>query len=518
MEHRFRLKKTSFKFEQIKLIGIGCLIGALVGLIVSLFRILIEKYLKTLIYLYSESQKNIFLLLLILLAMICFAVLVGFVMKHDPNVQGLMDNKQRNELAKNTNWFALLIRNFFINVITVGSGLFVGHGKPSIQMGSLIGQGVSELTTMNDVEKKVLISAGATAGMSAAFNAPIAAVLFIVEEVWHSFSPLVWITSFTAALVASGISIDIFGVIPILHLPDVPNIEPKNYIWLVIFGLLMGLFARIYQINIINVVHLYKKVKIPRWLTGIIPFTWIVPIAYFWPNVIGGGNNIVLSLGTINFTIPTLIALFLIRYVVSILSSGACLPGGIILPVLSLGALQGLIYADILYSFGFIAKENILLFVICGMSSYFGGIIKAPLTSIILITELVGDLHQLMPLGIVTLLAYIVVDFLGGNSAYQSLSDKLLSSNFMDEKQSIKEKSIINIAITETSNIIGKTIGEIELTDDAIITSLQRNGIEYVAKNTLRIEKNDVLVIMTDKAKKAEVENELKKLRIIENK
>ncbi|MGC2924827.1 chloride channel protein, partial [Enterococcus faecium] len=84
-------------------------------------------------------------------------------------------------------------------------------------------------------EEKILISSGASSGLAAAFNAPIAGLLFVLEEIHHSFSPLVWLTSFASAITANFVSLYFFGLRPVLYLGVLPSLPLKYY------GSLVGL-------------------------------------------------------------------------------------------------------------------------------------------------------------------------------------------------------------------------------------------------------------------------------------
>ena len=105
------------------------------------------------------------------------------------------------------NWFSVLWKKFIGGVLSVGAGLFLGREGPSIQLGAAIGQGAGQLFRSPSSEEKILISSGASSGLAAAFNAPIAGLLFVLEEIHHSFSPLVWLTSFASAITANFVSL-----------------------------------------------------------------------------------------------------------------------------------------------------------------------------------------------------------------------------------------------------------------------------------------------------------------------
>ncbi|HDR3342203.1 TPA: chloride channel protein, partial [Bacillus anthracis] len=105
--------------------------------------------------------------------------------------------------------------------------------------GAMAGKGVAKSLKAERMEQRVLIASGAAAGLSAAFNAPIAGLLFVVEEIYHQFSRLVWITALVASLVANFISLNIFGLTPVLDMPGDLAVLPLKHYWIL---LLLGAF------------------------------------------------------------------------------------------------------------------------------------------------------------------------------------------------------------------------------------------------------------------------------------
>ena len=139
------------------------------------------------------------------------------------------------------------MEKFIGGILAISPGLFLGREGPSIQLGAVVGQGYSQWRQSAKSEEKILISSGASAGLAAAFNAPIAGLLFVLEEVHHSFSPLVWLTSFLRPFPLTlflCISSDCSQFFILVRL----NLLPLEYYWtLVLLGVLLGLLGWIYQ-------------------------------------------------------------------------------------------------------------------------------------------------------------------------------------------------------------------------------------------------------------------------------
>ena len=195
----------------------GVLVGLVVGVLVGVFRLLIEEIFTRVRTLYQQSHDNPLLLLMLIVTSLIVAVIVAVLIKSDPDIKGSGIPHVEGELKGllHPNWWSVIWRKFIGGVLAISSGLMLGREGPSIQLGAMAGKGLSELMKTGRTEQRVLIASGAAAGLSAAFNAPIAGLLFVVEEVYHHFSRMVWITALVASLVANFISLNIFGLKPV---------------------------------------------------------------------------------------------------------------------------------------------------------------------------------------------------------------------------------------------------------------------------------------------------------------
>ncbi|MDG9688473.1 chloride channel protein, partial [Streptomyces sp. DH18] len=103
-------------------------------------------------------------------------------------------------------WWKVILGKFFGGVLSIGSGLSLGREGPSVQLGAAIGQGFSKVFRRIKIEEKYLITSGASAGLAAAFNAPLAGAMFALEEVHKNFSPLILLSALSSALSADFIA------------------------------------------------------------------------------------------------------------------------------------------------------------------------------------------------------------------------------------------------------------------------------------------------------------------------
>ncbi|MFT8753103.1 MAG: chloride channel protein [Oenococcus oeni] len=475
----------------------GILIGVLVGLIVSLFRILITLGFSLNEYVFFQAHQFLFIWFFIIPIYFLIGYFLVRLVKKEPNIKGSGIPQVEAQLidAINIKWLSVLIKKFLGGILSISTGLMLGREGPSIQLGAAIGQGISEIKKMSKSETKILISAGAAAGLSAAFNAPIAAILFVVEEMHHNFSNFVWISAFIASLTADFVSMEFFGLKPILHFTNVEPLSLKQYPWLITMGILIGILAIIYQRNTLALPAIFKKIPFSDYLDIFIPLIMIIPSVYFVPQLIGGGNQLILSLDKMKISFLLLITLFLFRYVYSMISYGSGLPGGIFLPILTLGAIIGYLFYKVLFAFGIVAYQEASVFIVIGMASYFGSISMAPLTSIILVTEMVGNLEHIMPLGLTTLVAYLVVDSMGGQAIYESMMMNLLKNNSYNNF-SKQDRQIYDFPVTVDSSIVGKNISEIKWPKGCLVIYILRNSKRLSVNGDTKVVSNDHLICL----------------------
>ncbi len=120
-----------------------------------------------------------------------------------------------------------------------------------------------------------------------------------------------------------------------------------------------------------------------------------------------------------------MVIFLIIRFGFSMVSYGASVPGGIFMPILVLGALLGVIGATVMIGLGLVPIDNYANIVVICMAGYFGAIEKAPVTAVTLLCEMVGTVDQILPMLLVTFVAYLVIDFLGGRPIYEALRDQI---------------------------------------------------------------------------------------------
>jgi H+/Cl- antiporter ClcA len=410
-----------------RLIGWSVVIGAVVGAIVSVFRGVISQSVVWLKLLYAIAMGGQWWIIAAAVVVnVALAFGLAWMVKSEPLSSGSgipdVESRLRAKGPVNFPWWRVLWRKVLGGLMAICPGLFLGREGPSVQIGASVGMGVSAATTTTRHFRRELVAAGAAAGLSAAFTAPIAGVLFVVEEIYSRFSLKTGLSAFAASLSSSAVAVEVFGLKPVFDLPEARVPAIADYWQLLILGIVLGLVAKLYEKTLFWGFDLYSALHLPAMVRPVIPLILVIPVGLFLPDALGGGNELVTLLGHAGLPLALLLVLFVVRLVGSQLSYGAGLPGGIFLPMLTLGAVFGAFAATCFTGMGVgpLTPSYMSLMIIVGMAGLFGAVSKAPLTAIVLVMEMTSY-GVLMPLGVVTLLAYLVYDALGGQPIYDEL-------------------------------------------------------------------------------------------------
>ena len=281
-------------------VGRGIIVGLVVGIIVGSFRFLIEKGFHIVQGFYQDQENLIQNLLIIFLLYLFICWLSAKLTRSEKDIKGSGIPQVEAELKglMSLNWWSVLWKKYILGILAIASGLMLGREGPSIQLGAAGGKGIAKWLKSSPVEERSLIASGAAAGLAAAFNAPIAGLLFVVEEVYHHFSRFFWVSTLAASLVANFVSLLIFGLTPVLDMPDnIPHMSLSQYWIYLVMGIFLGVSGYLYEKAVLNVGKVYdwigKKVHIDKAYHPIFAFILIIPVGIFLPQILGGGNQVV---------------------------------------------------------------------------------------------------------------------------------------------------------------------------------------------------------------------------------
>ena len=405
--------------------------GASAGLIGALFRLALQQAdnLRNAIILWARGEQLVGLLLVTAASAAAVATAAWMVRRFSPEASGSgiphVESVLRGELPEAP--FRLIPIKFIGGLLAIGSGLALGREGPSVQMGASIGDLVGRLFRRSLPDRLVLLAAGAGAGLATAFNAPIAGAIFVLEELVQRFDTRI-------AIIALGVSSTAIAVARIF-LGDAPDFQVEQLTYFhagtrplyFVLGAIAGLFAILYNRALLGTIAAANRLD--RWpvpLRAALIGAAVGMLAWFAPGLVGGGDEITQRTlqGTDALALVPLI--FLLRFTLGAVSYAARTPGGLFAPMLVLGAQIGLLFG-VLCRLAFPDLDiQPQAFAVVGMAAFFTGVVRAPLTGIVLVVEMTASVNMLLPMLGACFAAMLVPTLLGNAPIYESLGANLM--------------------------------------------------------------------------------------------
>ncbi|GAA0178758.1 ClC family H(+)/Cl(-) exchange transporter [Clostridium sediminicola] len=487
---------------RIKIIFQGVLVGVFAGLLIVFYRYLVEKAFHVTTEGYAFLRENTQYIPIGIAILVILGIIVGYLVEKEPMISGSGIPQVEGVLLRklDMNWARVITYKFFGGLIALAAGLSVGREGPSIQMGAAVGEGFTKLTKRPKIKEKYLITAGASAGLAAAFNAPLAGVMFSLEEVHKNFSPIVLTTSLAASITSDFVSKHFFGLKPIFDFNITHSIPLKDYPYLLVLGIIIGFGGVLFNKGILTAQNLYGKQKVlSKKYWPIIPFILAGILGVYIPEVLGGGHELIVSL-THSTPIPliSLVVVIIVKYLFTIISYGSAAPGGIFLPLLVIGALIGAIYGIILSNYFGFSNTYIVNFIIIAMAGYFTAVVKAPITGMVLLTEMTGSFSHLLSIAFVCIIAYVITDLLNSEPIYESLFERVLSKSDNIFKGESNNKVIIEVPVCVESFLEDKKICQVDWPCSCLIAALKRGEKEIIPRGDTVIYAGDYLIVLAN--------------------
>lgn len=436
---------------RVRLFFEGAVVGIFTGAIVATLRFLLDAadIYRPIIFAHVNSLGRIFFAIGV---MILLAAILSKAVNFDaqvagsgvPQLKGILQGR-----AQMIKPFRLLAVKFFATVLGIGAGLSLGRAGISVQFGAAVGNFFSKIIyTKNKqheaFEGNFLLTAGAGAGLAAIFSAPLAGVIFCIEELRKRYSQEILIAAVPAAVSASFIVKIIFGVRPVfetitatpLHVPSVMtgldfemaaamSATPLKFAALfILLGMICGALGAFFSKALIFALNAYDGLKIFGVKRFAVPLLLAIPLGIELPQILGCGNVLVDEILISHPALSLLIILLAGKIFYTLICFGTNAPGGLFLPVLVIGALIGNIFARIGNALDFFTADWITLFIIFGMAAFFAAVVKVPVTGSILILELTGQFEHLVGLIVVSGAAFLISDLCGGEPIFSAILER----------------------------------------------------------------------------------------------
>lgn len=497
------------------LIGEGLIVGGIAGLVMVLYRMFLQyagEWLNMILEFCKGNPVRIagwFLVLLVL------AWLVGKLLKFEPMISGSGIPQLEGEMTGKLDqrWHRVLPAKFLGGFLCLLGGLALGREGPSIQLGAMVGKGVSKGLEREVTEEKYLLTCGASAGLAAAFHAPLAGVMFSLEEVHKNFSVSVLVSVMTASLTADFMATTVMGVDSVFQFEIIRALPPEHYGLIVLLGIVLGALGAFYNWFTLKVQSLYRNAKrLNTTQKLMIPFVCAGVLGFTMPEFLGSGHALLDYLTTEDVMLGTVLFILAGRFLFSAVCFGSGAPGGIFFPLLVLGGFIGGAFATVGVQYMGLDMMYINNFVVLAMAGYFAAIVRAPLTGIILIFEMTGTLSQMMTLSIVSVVAYMAATLLRSKPIYESLLERILEQQTGEKAVEHGQKVLQNFVVLQGSRLEEALIKEIEWPGNCLIVAIQRGSDEMIPRGSTRMQTGDVIVAMTNEREAAAVHDEMERL------
>lgn len=330
-------------------------------------------------------------------------------------------------------WWRVLPVKFFGGLAALGSGMILGREGPTVQMGANTGKMISDAFKIENKESEhTLISTGAGAGITTAFNAPLGGILFVFEEMREEFtytktSVLAVFTGCVSAAITYHL---IIGNISSLIIPT-PNAVALSSLWLfIILGVALGLIGSSSNALILftrsHLEVFYKKNKIYFVGMGALLAGTFGLLFTFNSALAGDGFNIIPKVIEGMYSFYPLFLILLFRFFATIFCFGSGAPGGIFSPTMALGAVIGVLFGLLIQEFLPGHNINFATYAILAMAGLFAATIRAPLTGIVIIMEITNGYALILPLIITCTAATIIAQLLGSSPLYSAILELTL--------------------------------------------------------------------------------------------
>jgi len=417
LEH-WRKTDSLLQHEDKILLLLTLIIGAIVGLVVAAFIYLTEDLGARMYPAGSEPWRRI-------LIPVAGALSTGYLLwRFFPNARGsgIPQTKAAMFLRDGYITFRTVLGKFSCCSASLASGIALGREGPSVQVGAGIASVLGRRLGLGPSRIRELIPVGAAAALAAAFNTPVAAVLFTLEEVMGDLHAPV-LGSAVLASATSWVAMHlVLGDEPLFHVPSYQLVSPIEFITYAVLGVAGGLVS-------VAFVKLLLKIRkscmnMPRsteWWQPAIGGLAVGLMGWFVPDVLGVGYGHVSEALNGQMALELMAILVLLKVVATATCYGTGNAGGIFGPALFMGAMLGGTVGTVAHQLLPDFTGGVGAYALVGMGALFAGIVRVPLTSVIMIFEMTRDYSIIVPLMIANLISFYISYKLQEEPIYEAL-------------------------------------------------------------------------------------------------
>jgi CIC family chloride channel protein len=397
-------------------------------------------------------------------------------------------------------WRRVLPVKLLSGTAALTAGLSLGREGPTVQMGAAMGQLAALILKLPKRNHNQMIAAGAGAGLAAAFNAPLAGFIFVIEELQRELSPLTFSLALIACVLADVIMRSVLGQQPSFFVRDVVTPPLEALPFCVLVGIGTSLLGAVFSKSLLRMLAWAKRLTLRTrlTLTGLLAFA-IALIAWWLPELSGGGYGSAQEILSGRYSnldsLRWLLLLLALRLLLTVLSYATGVAGGIFAPMLAMGASFGVIAGMLSGRFIPGAGDLTIAFAVVAMSALFAAVVRAPLTGIVLVLEMTANYSLLLPLMVASLTAYLLAERLGYKPIYEALLEARLAGND-DPHPGDSHPVWLDVVIEPHSILDGRMVRDLHWPAGCLIVTITHGGHEQTPAAATQLRAGDHLRVV----------------------
>ncbi|MBV8630124.1 MAG: chloride channel protein [Silvibacterium sp.] len=306
--------------------------------------------------------------------------------------------------------FRTVIGKFITSAIAIGAGHSLGPEDPSLQIGAGVASVIARRLELSRQSVRLFAPIGAAAGLAAAFNAPVSAILFVIEEVIGRWSAAVLGSVVLSAVSSVVVARWFWGSEPLFRIPPVILRDPRELTAYVVLGVCGGLFAIVFS-KCLGYLRprLREQSSWNRFLQPALAGIMVGAIGYFgFPQVMGPGYAVMDQAMRGQFVWKLLVCLALLKLLATTLCFSSGTPGGMFAPTLFIGAMLGAAVGTFEKHYFPLLTGTVGAYALAGMGVLFAAFLRAPLTSVFMVLEVSGNYSIVVPIILANTVAYLL--------------------------------------------------------------------------------------------------------------
>jgi CIC family chloride channel protein len=415
---KLSLSKLQQREDQVFLV-LTLVIGAITGLVVVAFILLTERMGMRLYPLGGAPWRR-------LLFPVAGSLVIGYLLfRYFPNARGSGVPQTKAALYARDGYISLrtVLGKFFCTSATLASGIPLGREGPSVQVGAGIASVLGRFLGLRPEKVKALIPVGAAAAIAAAFNTPIAAVVFALEEIVGDLNAPVLGSVVLASATSWGVLRVLLGNSPLFKVPQYQLVHPVEFAVYAVLGVAGGLVSAAFSKLLLGMRAGF--LRLPQrtfWFHPLAGGLLVGTLGWFVPQVMGVGYSYVSLALNGNMALKLMALLVVLKLVTVTTSYASGNAGGIFGPALFIGAMLGGSLGTVAHHLFPAYTATSGAYALVGMGAAFAGIVRAPMTSVLMIFEMTQDYAVIVPLMIANLVSLFISSRLQRQPIYEALA------------------------------------------------------------------------------------------------